>query len=136
MHAGVGSGGEFGADAVVEEHAIIARMSLFVSVAERGGLIKVARCAERYIGVKKHIGEVGAARTAKVIVRKAEDLRVAVVITAASVPVAGASVGAELHGSMRCGGTRIGVTMCAGADKGVDVASYLFCIGRLPREQR
>ena len=64
MHAGVGCGSEFGFDAVVEKHAIVARTRLFVGVAERSGLIEIARRTDSYIGVKEHIGKVGAARTA------------------------------------------------------------------------
>ena len=64
MHTGVGCGSEFGFDAVVEKHAIVARTRLFVGVAERSGLIEIARRTDSYIGVKEHIGKVGATRTA------------------------------------------------------------------------
>ena len=127
MHAGVGGGCEFGADAVVEFHAIIARTSHFVSVAERGGLIEVAGRAHGNVGVEECIGKVGATRSAEVVVRESVDLRVAVMVAAASVPVAGASVGAELHSAMWHSGSGIGVSVAASADKWVNEVGHRLC---------
>ena len=132
VHARAGRRRQFDADAFVgQRHGVITARGLFVVVRERIGHMHVFAFAHRIGtrgGVEQDIGQIGAARTAQVGVRKAVDRRVVVMVARTGIPVARPRVGAELNHSEGCRGPRIGVAVESGSDERIHTADR---IGRL-----
>ena len=124
VYAGVGGGSQFGLDVFVRErHAVIARFCVFVLVGEGGCPIDGVSLQVDFLGsgAEQQVAQVDAPRTAEVGMRETFQRLVAVVVTGAGVPVAGAGVRAELYGTMGYRGSRIGVSVEACPDKRVYV---------------
>ena len=123
---------EVALNAVVEAYAVESGFGVLVLVAEGCGMHFVARGTPPVIvgtceepvetlagGTEEHVSQVGASRTAQVGVTEAVEGGIGIVVACSGVPVSGARVGTQLHGTVGSGGSWKGVPMESGSNHGV-----------------
>ena len=127
VQAGTLGGGQLSFDlVVVENDGIVAGLRALIIMGETRAIARawlIGRTRFRVdrtgAGHQHHIEHVAHAGAAQVVVAKAHDGRVRVVIAGAPIPAAGLGIRTELHHSEGNGGARIGVAVAACSDKHV-----------------
>ncbi len=127
VHAGAGGRRQFNVDSVIrKQHTVIAG-TRFLLVMRKPCAITFARfVARRHLqfshrGNQQNVSQVGATRAREVVVRKASQIAVGIVVAGTAVPGRIARVRRQLDHAKRHGCPRINVAVLRRADQRIDV---------------
>ena len=133
MEGSTRSGSQFGLYAVaIEEDAIVTWSSHLRALLEgRAVGLLLAFATQALTGLLAHgrhqqyVAIVAAARSVQVGMAEAVDGAVGIVVARAGIPLVDAGIGAGLNHAVRHHGTRIGMAMASGTDKGVHIRGVI-----------